>query len=289
MLTTQARATGSPSASRPAFGACAAKAWMSSKGARRFEPMCRSQLSQVARRDGVVLEDRGVVDEHRQRPAQRRRRRRHQRRGRRPVEQVGLHHRRPHAGRRAPPRPAPRPPSRLAWQWIATSAPRAASARTSAAPSRCAAAGDQRRARSCRAATRHSGAGAGLGAADHVGAAVGTLARRLTAGRCAADFGSRSLPSIARSSTTATSEEDDARRSSRRQPVAGPERAASRPRPAPRATPGQPEPPEQRPPRRDHGEAHLLAVEPPHHRHEMPDPVGEPELDALPARPRTRR
>ena len=118
---------------------------MSSNGARRFEPMCRSQLSQVA----VAMVSCSKIEALLTstvsgRPSAAAAAGTSARR-RRPVEQVRLHHRRPHPGRRAPPRPAPRRPARLAWQWIATSAPRAASARTSAAPEPLRPAGDQGR------------------------------------------------------------------------------------------------------------------------------------------------
>ena len=205
MLTTHARATGSPAASRPALGACAAKAWISSKGARRFEPMWRSQLSQVARGDRVVLEDRGVVDQHGQRPPERRGRRRHQRRGRGPVEQVGLQ-RRP----RGTPRPRDLGGQRLGGVAAAVVVDRHVGAARGevdapcAAPEPLRAAGDQRGpdlAPSSRPpANRQLGPGAGLRAGPrHIGAAGRAFARRLDRRRRRAV---RAAPAAERSAST---------------------------------------------------------------------------------------
>ena len=177
--------------------------------------MCRSQLSQVARGDGVVLEDRGVVDQHASAA------------GPAPPPPPAPAPPSP-AGRGGPPAPPPRarpPPrtssasasasSRLAWQWIATSAPRAASARTSAAPSRCAAAGDQRRVGVMRLPAEtgsRAGRRARASSPPRRRRSRDTCAPRSTAvpaGRFGT-LGRRSLPMMARSSATAMQEEDDA-------------------------------------------------------------------------------
>ena len=126
-----------------------------------------------------MLEDRGVVDEHGQRPAERRGGRRHQRGGRVAVEQVrrehgGAHARRPHLLG-----------ERLGGVAAAVAVDRHfGAARGQPAHQRGAdplrAAGDERRLAMRGLAEGAVGAVAGLGAgAEHVGVAGGALARRL--------------------------------------------------------------------------------------------------------------
>ena len=241
MLTTQARATGSPAASRA--------------GLRRLRREGLDQLERRAQvradvpvpalpgrgRDGVVLEDRGVVDQHGQRPAERRRR---------------------------PPAPAPPSPSRSSRSASSTAAARppprellrqrlgrvaagvavdrhVGAARGQPPHHRRAdalrAAGDERRRPLMlrRARQRQSGRVAGLRpAAEHVGAAVGALARRLASP--ASPAGLRPIAAAAARQQPSDDDHQHEQRGGRRRTIiapaarSAPRARAPRPRRAPR-------------------------------------------------------
>ena len=193
-------------------------------------------------RDGVVLEDRGVVDQHGQRPAERRRRRRHQRRRRRPVEQV----RRTTAAAR--PAAAQLRRQRLGgvrgWRGSGSPRPpRAPPARApSPRPSRCAPPVTSAALRSCLARAIGQLGPQAQGSARRArrrrspGTCAPTAPPRRS-GRPSAAAACRASPGAARPRAA----RGRRARSWRRQPEARPERArSSTPRPAPRATPGSP-------------------------------------------------